>query len=151
VNARLHRKNSVKYGDPNCSAKNPAFADRVFLGNIVSFGLDLSISVSAIHHVVHRHFIAATETLSIVGLGAVRHMGMTIFVAIVDVRSAVIVVVFPGAFDSIVKALALYVAELLWGSIPGAIMITILAIGGTCRREWLGDDITRCCKCHSED
>jgi len=106
----------------------------------------------AIHQVVHRHFIAAAEAFAIVGLGAVGHMRMAKLIAVVDVRPAVIVVVLSSSLNSIVKALSLDVAELLWGSVPVAITVTvpILAIGGARCCEGLGNDIARCCKGNSK-
>ena len=104
----------------------------------------------AIHHVIHRYFIATAKTFAIVGLGAVGYMRMTILVAVADVRPAVIVVVLSGALNSIVKTLPLDIAELLRGSVPSAVMVTVLAVGGTRRCERLGDDIAGRCKGHSK-
>jgi hypothetical protein len=78
---------------------------------------------------VHGGFVAATETLAIVSAGTSRNVRMTIFIAVIDVRSAVVVVILAGAFDSIVKALALYVAKLLRRIVPGSIMVAVLTIG----------------------
>ena len=99
---------------------------------------------------VHGYFVAAAEALAIVGAGTPWNVRMAILIAIIDVRSTVIVVVLAGAFDSIVKALTLYVAKLLWRSVPGSVMIAVLTVGLDRRRIGLSDDIAGCCQSHSE-
>ena len=67
---------------------------------------------------IHRDFIATAESLPVVVPGTGRDMRMTEFVAIVDVRGAVVVEVLAGSFNTIVEALTLDVAKLLRRRIP---------------------------------
>ncbi len=114
------------------NAENPA--SRPGLLHVVTFGLVRA--VLALHHVVHRYLVAAAEAFAIVGLGAVRNMRMTIFIPVINVRSAVIVVVLAGTFNAIVKSLTLNVAKFLWGSIPIVVSIVIMRLGrGRVRRD----------------
>ena len=71
---------------------------------------------------IHRCFIAAAKTFAVVSLGTVWNMGMTILVPVVDIRSAVIVVVFARALNAVVKTLTLDIAKLLRRSVPGAVL-----------------------------
>ncbi len=50
-------------------------------------------------------------------------MRMTILIAIVDVGTAVFVVVLAGAFNTIVISLALHFAKLRWRRVPAPVMI----------------------------
>jgi hypothetical protein len=49
-------------------------------------------------------------------------MRMAILVAIVYIGAAMVVIVFPSAFNSIMKALALDVAKLLWWYVPSTLL-----------------------------
>jgi hypothetical protein len=113
--------------------KNPTTKAGFFFTSLCSI---LVRSVLALHHVVHRYLVAAAEALAIVGLGAVGNMRMTILIPVVNVRSAVIVVVLAGTFDAIVKSLTLDVSKLLRGSIPIVVSIVIMRLGrGRIRRD----------------
>jgi hypothetical protein len=50
--------------------------------------------------VVHGYLVATTEAFAIVGTGTLWNVRTTILIAVIDVRSAVIVLVLAGAFDS---------------------------------------------------
>jgi len=86
----------------------------------------LARSVSTVHHVIHRYFVATTKTIAVVGLGAVWNMGMTILIAVIDVGPAMIVVVLTCAFDTIMKTLALDVAKLLRRTVPRSVLTVSL-------------------------
>jgi hypothetical protein len=75
--------------------------------------------------VIHRRVVAAAEALAVVPARVARNMGMTVFVAILYVRPAMMVEVLASTFDAIVEALALDVAELLRRRIPAAVILTI--------------------------
>ena len=76
---------------------------------------------------IHRYFVAATETVTVVGLGTVWNMRMTKLIAVVDIWSAVIVVVLACAFNAVVKTLALDVAKLLRRTVPRAVLAVSLS------------------------
>lgn len=96
-------------------------------GLLLVVALDfLARSVSTVHHVIHRYFVATTKTIAVVGLGAVWNMGMTILIAVIDVGPAMIVVVLTCAFDTIMKTLALDVAKLLRRTVPRSVLTVSL-------------------------
>lgn len=101
--------------------------------------------MTTVHQVIHRRVIATAKAFAVVGPRAVRNMWMTILIAVVDVWSAMVVVVFARAFDAIVKTLALDIAKLLRGSIPCAVLIITRSL-----RVGLSNDVSRCCQSHSE-
>lgn len=64
-------------------------------------------------------FIAAAETFTVLISGFAGYVWMAILVAIVDVGAAVVVEVFAGTLDAVVKALAGNVTELVGRGVPG--------------------------------
>jgi hypothetical protein len=79
--------------------------------------------------VAHGHVVAASEAFLVVFSSAGRDVRMTILFSIVDIGHAVIVEVFAGAFDAVVKALALDFAKLRrWSIPPVSVVIPILGI-----------------------
>ena len=81
------------------------------------------------HHVIHGGLIAAAEAIAIVALDTRRNMGMTVFVAIVDVGSAMVVVVLSGSVDTVVISLTLNFAKLLRRRVPVAVVIAVIDPG----------------------
>jgi hypothetical protein len=80
------------------------------------------------HQMMHGRIIAATETFPIVIPGAFRNVGVAEFFPALDIGSAVMIEVFAGSFNSIVKALALDFAELMRRSIPPVMIIVMMMI-----------------------
>ncbi len=62
--------------------------------------------------------IAALEAFPVICTRALRNVWVPIFFAIVHIRPAMVIEVFAGTFNTIVKALALNLAELLWRRVP---------------------------------
>jgi hypothetical protein len=81
--------------------------------------------VVATHQVIHSSLIASPKTFPIVVTCARRDVRMTILIAIIDVGSTVIVVVFASAFDPIMESLPLYIPKLLRRCIPAAAILTV--------------------------
>jgi hypothetical protein len=83
--------------------------------------------------------VAATVTFAVVCPGTFGDMRMTILIAVVDVGSAMVVVILPRAFDAVVVSLPLDIAKLLRGRIPVtvAIAVTITILVRGCR-SWGG-------------
>ena len=104
--------------------KDPAWFGRVFVWVICA--RFLTWSVSTVHHVIHCYFVATAKTIAVISLGAVWNMRMTILIAIIDVRSAMIVVILACAFDTIMKTLALDVAKLLRRIVPRSVLTVSL-------------------------
>jgi hypothetical protein len=83
--------------------------------------------------------VSATETFAVVSPGAFGNMRMTILVTIVDVWSAMVVVVFTGPLDSVVVSPLLNLAEFLWRLVPVTVMIAVMVLKcGSRRCEGLG-------------
>lgn len=57
--------------------------------------------------------VPAAESFTVVVPSTCRHMRVTMLVAVVDVRSTVVVKIFAGTLDSVMVTLALNIAELL--------------------------------------
>jgi hypothetical protein len=73
-------------------------------------------------HVSHGAFIAAPESVAIVVTQIAGNMGMTVRVVIVGIGPAMMFEVVASGFDSVVKALALSISELIRRRIPLAIL-----------------------------
>ncbi len=84
------------------------------------------VSVTVSHEVRHGGFISASKAFTVRISLVARYVRMTVLVAIVHVRSAVIINILACSFDPIVKALPLGFAPILRWRIPTA---TILSIG----------------------
>jgi hypothetical protein len=69
-----------------------------------------------------------------------RNMRMTIFVAPLYVRRAVMIEVFAGSFDAVMEALTLDVTKLLRWCIPSTRSLVIIVVRGIL---WLGHDKAR--------
>jgi hypothetical protein len=74
---------------------------------------------------MHGAVISLAEALAIVLAKVARDPGVTVLIAVIHVRTAVIVEVLAGAFDAIVKALTLGLAELCRRSIPSAAVLAV--------------------------
>jgi hypothetical protein len=70
-------------------------------------------------------FISTAKSFAIVVAIAWRDMRMTKLTAVVDVGLAMIVKVLARAFDTIVKALALNFAKLVWRPVPIIVILTV--------------------------
>ena len=53
---------------------------------------------------------------------------MPVLIAIVDVGSAMVVVVLAGAFDTVMVSLPLDITKLLWWYVPAVVMITVMVL-----------------------
>ena len=83
--------------------------------------------------------IAATEAFAVVCPGALGNVRMAILITIVDVGSAMVVVVFAGTLDAVVISLLLDLAKFLWRQIPITVMIAVMVLNcGSRRSERLG-------------
>src|ERR1700744_3990918 len=74
------------------------------------------------HQVIHAGLIATAEAFLVIGFRAGRDVRMAIFIAVVDVGTAVIVVVLSGAFDSVVIALLLNVTKFFRWRVPSGFL-----------------------------
>lgn len=88
----------------------------------------------------HRDFVAATESLAVVVSCACRNMRMTIFVAPLYVRRAVMVEVLAGSFDAVMEALTLDIAKLLRRCVPSTRSLVVIVVRAIL---WLSDDKAR--------
>jgi hypothetical protein len=69
--------------------------------------------------------VAAAEPVAIVRTGTGRNMRVTIFIAVIHVRMAMIIVVLAGSFNTVMIALALNIAEFLRRCIPATVVLTV--------------------------
>jgi hypothetical protein len=74
---------------------------------------------------MHGAVISLAESFAVVLAKIPRDPGMTVLVAVIYVRATVIVKVLPSAFDAIVKALTLGLAELRRRRVPSAAVLAI--------------------------
>ena len=101
------------------------------------------LSPPTVHHVVPRCLVAATEAFAVVCPGAFGNMRMTILITIVDVGSAVVVVVLAGTFDTVVISLPLNVAKFLWRHVPVVVAVAIVVLVLECR-GWRCERLSHC-------
>jgi hypothetical protein len=73
--------------------------------------------------VTHGRVITPAESFTVIVPGAGRYVGMTILFPVVYVRGTVVVKVLSRTFNSIVKALALNLAEFSGRGVPSFIAI----------------------------
>jgi hypothetical protein len=71
-------------------------------------------------YVLHGHVVSATEPIAIVPANTRWHIRMAEFIAVIYVWATMIIDILSCSFNAIVKALALYIAELLGRLIPSA-------------------------------
>jgi chemotaxis protein histidine kinase CheA len=74
---------------------------------------------------MHGAVISLAKTFAIVVAKSARNPGMAVLIAIIHVRTAVIVEVLAGAFDAVVKPLTLDLAKLSRRRIPSAAVLAI--------------------------
>ena len=84
-----------------------------------------SSSLMLTHQMMHGAVISLPEPFTIVLAKIARDPGMTVLIAVIHVRTAVIVKVLAGAFNAIVKALTLGLAELCRGRIPSPAVLAV--------------------------
>ena len=77
-----------------------------------------ALALIAVHEVLGSHFIATTESRTVIFLRAVRNARMAVLIPIVHVRTTVILSILPCAFNPIVKSSLLDFAELPGRRIP---------------------------------
>jgi hypothetical protein len=83
----------------------------------------------AAHQVSHTAFVAATKSFAVRFSHSPRNTGMTILVAVVHIRPAVVVKIPARAFDAVMKAAALHFLPLLRRRIPRAAFLSIPSRG----------------------
>ena len=83
------------------------------------------ISVMVSHEMRHGRFISAAKALTIRISLVARNMRMTVLVAVIHVRSTVIINILACAFDPIVKTLPLGLPPFLRRRIPTAAILRI--------------------------
>ena len=91
------------------------------------------LSPPAVHHVVPGCLVAATEAFAVVCPGAFGNVRMAVLVAIVDVGSAMVVVVFTGTLDAVVISPLLDLAKFLRGHIPVPVAVMVVVLVLKCR------------------
>ncbi len=74
-------------------------------------------------HVVHRHLIAAAESIAIVVAQAPLHVRMAVTIMIVRIPLAMSFEVAPCGFNSVMEAAPLRLAELIRSLVPWAVLI----------------------------
>jgi hypothetical protein len=102
------------------------------------------VSVTVSHEVRHAGVISAAKALTVRISLVARNVGMTVLVAVVHVRSAVIVNILTRAFDPVVKTLPLDLPPFLRWRIPTAAILSIVIVmflgqGGGLDRAWYCD------------
>ena len=90
------------------------------------------IAVVVAHQVMHTDVVSAAEAFTIGFAFFAGKMRMTELIAVVHIEPAVIIEVFPGAFDAIAKTLVLDFRQICRGHIPPAALL-----GET--GNWLGE------------
>jgi len=88
---------------------------------------------------IHGNLVPAAESIAVVLSRTWRDMRMTVLIAIVHVRPAVVIEVLASSFDAIVEALTLDIAKLLRWCVPSTRSLIITAW----LFLWLGHDKAR--------
>jgi hypothetical protein len=90
--------------------------------------IPVMVTATVSHEVRHARFISAPKALAISISLVARYMRMTVLVAVVHVRTAVIVKIPACAFDPIVKTLPLGFPPFLRRGIPAAAILRIAVV-----------------------
>jgi hypothetical protein len=92
---------------------------------MISVMVSVTVSVTVSHEVRHGRLISAAKAVTIRISLVTRNMGMTVLVAVIHVRPAVIINILACAFDPIVKTLPLGLPPFLRWRIPTAAILRI--------------------------
>jgi len=90
---------------------------------MVTVMIIVAVMIVDVHEMVHCFFIAPTKTFAIIFTRTRLNIWVPVFLAVIHVRSAVIVKILAGALDSIVITLPLDLTKFLWRRIPTALCI----------------------------
>jgi hypothetical protein len=77
------------------------------------------------HHVTDAVVVAALKAFPVIVTKPFRNIRVAIFIAVIDVRCAVVFVILPSPHHAILKAAPLSVVELRWRVIPFAAMLPV--------------------------
>src|SRR5881394_165382 len=99
------------------------------------------LSPRVVNQMIPGCVVAATEAFAVVCAGAFGNMRVAILITIVDIRPAVVVIVFTGTLDAIVISLPLNVAKfrrwLVPVPVPVPVAVMILVLGRRSCGKWV--------------
>jgi hypothetical protein len=91
------------------------------------------LTAAAAHHVSYTGIIAALKALAVILAETFGNIRVTVFIAIIDIRRAMVLVILASTYKAVLKATPLRVVKLRRCAVPPAV-VTVSRWGGALRR-----------------